>query len=276
MSNSIITPFISFPPDILRLILSQHLSVKEIVYFGLCCRHHYSYVFSNIQMWHKDRWYLPFYDGNIFPKLFKAEISKEIKYRIGLAATYTDGGEYSSYYGLKNLCDDNLTSCYCTNKTPENVNVIIQLVLTEEMEADRENIIMFVRKIDLLSPTGGYTAPLKESLVFLTLDQPNPADYDFYNGLTEEKYNELYDSVPIRIKQEKLQPIVYHKCKTVTFNEVLPSGRYFLLKLLRSGGDRVNIDVHKFRVTGFLYDIKKNVLLNSPETQPLVKIIRKQ
>jgi len=228
----------------------------------------YAYVMENLYLWNTDRWLIPS-DINMTKDLFEhlyflehnLDIVKPQK-PLPLKSISTNGQEYSSYYGIQNLCSGNGT-CYCTT-AKENVNIVIQIDVNSGVD---ENIIMFVKEIEIIPPGLGYSAPVETAIVFLSHDKPNESQSDFYNHITEEKYNESLSHIPIRTRQLQGQPITYHyipkEGSKVVLPTPLPTGRFILLKLLTSGGDKANIDILHFKVYGFLYNLKEKRVMDS-------------
>jgi len=110
--------------------------------------------------------------------------------------------------------------------------------------------------VNIVSPPGGYTAPVTLATVFLTNENPKIANFDVYDNLTEDKYNSLSENLSVRERQEKGQPILYSRCKPVILSAPFPSGKYILLKLIASGLEQNGMDVKLFQATGFVFNTR--------------------
>eukprot|EP01025_Chloroclados_australasicus_P013531 TRINITY_DN1636_c0_g1_i5.p6 TRINITY_DN1636_c0_g1~~TRINITY_DN1636_c0_g1_i5.p6 ORF type:complete len:223 (+),score=26.15 TRINITY_DN1636_c0_g1_i5:361-1029(+) len=165
---------------------------------------------------------------------------------------YADGGCFSEGYGYSNLLqDDNL--CYCSLKR-EGVNICLQ---------QRYSRSFTITGIDISAPKIGYTCPLGQGVVFSSWNRPDDQLCEMFNKVySVQEFQECVRQYRYRLQQiggideeEIPQPIMFFDLRgqySQSYHLGVPrSGRYVLLKLLRSRNCGENIDVRYVGFRGF-------------------------
>eukprot|EP01124_Arcella_intermedia_P009830 TRINITY_DN16419_c0_g1_i1.p1 TRINITY_DN16419_c0_g1~~TRINITY_DN16419_c0_g1_i1.p1 ORF type:complete len:329 (-),score=92.47 TRINITY_DN16419_c0_g1_i1:18-983(-) len=252
------------------------------------------------------RWYLgPTCDIDLpfFKTLYQLEMNPSLHKPLPLKAFYTNGGEHSSTYSVKNITSTEKPS-YCTQEL-QNIDVFLKLKEDKKAEGNPlyldydgalEDLVMLITQIDIRGSGVGYTSPLDTSVTFFLMDQPQPDQFNNYNGLDQDQFNSISLNKSIYQLQEQKLPVFfdsYHKRRenhtqsagdTSTQNEEIPAEemdgkaqeepppapfnprqalshpspvcKYIVFKMLSASGEKTNIDVSYFGVRGVLIDLK--------------------
>eukprot|EP01026_Neomeris_dumetosa_P068195 TRINITY_DN6670_c0_g1_i2.p1 TRINITY_DN6670_c0_g1~~TRINITY_DN6670_c0_g1_i2.p1 ORF type:complete len:223 (-),score=9.28 TRINITY_DN6670_c0_g1_i2:1478-2146(-) len=187
----------------------------------------------------------------------KRDIQQELSRRglypiLKFKIIYADGGCYSQEYGFSNLLIDDGT-CYSSLKR-EGVNLCVQ---------HKRACAFTITGVDVAAPRIGYTCPLGQGIIFNSWKRPDEHLCEMFDEV--HNVQEFQDCV--RQYQAKLaqmtgldqdeipQPILFFDLRGQFRQEyqlgVPRSGRYVLLKLLRSRNYGENIDVRYVGFRGF-------------------------
>jgi hypothetical protein len=196
-------------------------------------------------------------------ELFQKLYANRLRFEAG-SATYfksqyvpltlisSDGGEYGEYYRATNILIDDRYQVYCT-QSPKTENINIVMAVKDEKPS-------FVRSIKIQGPSWGYTAPINEGLIFMFDEMPDLKEIAEFDSYTNEQWtalSEVFHNDVEALKKAKC-PVAYfnnlydapERTTYINFEFPFPVAKYFVLKMLRSAGDKVNIDVASFIVYG--------------------------
>ena len=195
----------------------------------------------------------------------------------------SDGGEYNSNYSLRNILIND-TSVYCSARA-SNVNIILKLVSNTATTATSGNIEagsshsthsthsthsvsgdvsgagnypFFITHAIAKAPSTGFTSPVKDVLIFISHDYPDINASAKYNDMTFAKYSELVERKHnLKEKWDYTEPAAFLQLgksnhKVVHEFPFPRSGRYVLVKLIRSDGSGDNIDCQFIGFQGFV------------------------
>jgi len=276
------TSILSLPSIVMPLIF-RLLTVRETALLASTCKR-----FREIADQYctgDNRWYF----GKNSPKSLTRQLFQTLYYfendpskhkPIPLVPIFCDAPQYDEKYSLDKLCCTG-SVCFCTKDVPENVNVLITLGPIEGYE-NNDDLVMFVTQLDIRDPETGYTAPLDNSLVYISHEKPDPEVTITHNNMTKMYYLENFANKSIIERQEKMEPLFFTSCserREEHNNEELstwirqdmprpcPVGRWVLFKMLSSSGAKTNIDVGYFGVRGFVFDMKKMEVVNFPDME---------
>eukprot|EP01125_Pyxidicula_operculata_P017621 TRINITY_DN6193_c0_g1_i1.p1 TRINITY_DN6193_c0_g1~~TRINITY_DN6193_c0_g1_i1.p1 ORF type:complete len:248 (+),score=35.56 TRINITY_DN6193_c0_g1_i1:906-1649(+) len=205
-------PFDIIPIEIWNLVL-RFLDSKSIFYFSLCSKTVHE-IWANLD-WVGlcSKWNIPS-DVKKSSKLYhlvSAIESDSAKHKpLPLLALSTDGGEYLSSYGLKNITS-RTGRAYCTQRS-ENVNVVLKLDSSYIENVDERDLLMFITKAEIEDPHFGYTAPIDTSLLYVSLDEPDVSSTNSHKFLTKELYQSMYAPLNVVDRQRAQQPILFSSC----------------------------------------------------------------
>ncbi|CAG8516174.1 10059_t:CDS:2, partial [Ambispora gerdemannii] len=163
---------------------------------------------------------------------------------------YCDGGYYSDSYNVENILrNDN--NVYCSSKST-NINIILRF---HDHNQDVMDAPFVLTKIIVKAPTQGYTAPCKEGLIFVSHEPISLEATSKYDDFTESDFQALLAS-GVNGRIEDHWPAAYFRLDSRTnfiTQNINPnrSGKFILVKLLRSEGDEDNIDLQYLGLIGF-------------------------
>eukprot|EP01023_Acetabularia_acetabulum_P004996 TRINITY_DN12073_c0_g2_i1.p3 TRINITY_DN12073_c0_g2~~TRINITY_DN12073_c0_g2_i1.p3 ORF type:complete len:221 (-),score=19.81 TRINITY_DN12073_c0_g2_i1:936-1598(-) len=189
-----------------------------------------------------------------FEKLEGSEQQSQIQQdpRLQFKVIYADGGCFSEGYGYSNLLQDN-SLCYCSLKK-EGANLCI------EQKYQRS---FTITGIDIAAPNIGYTCPLGQGVIFSSWNRPDDQLCEMFNKVNSvQEFQECVRQYQYKLQQhsgidedEIPQPIMFFDLRGQYHQEyhlgVPRSGRYILIKLLRSRNCGENIDVRYIGFRGF-------------------------
>ncbi|KAI9138320.1 hypothetical protein BKA69DRAFT_1127436 [Paraphysoderma sedebokerense] len=155
-------------------------------------------------------------------------------------------------YSAKNLLQND-SSVYCSLKK-RNVHLSLQLLPSSSVPP---NAVFTVQEIVVKAPLTGFTAPIKDGLVFIS-HEPIPVEAtSHFDHFDQNKYLAyLAKSESASIPIAPIEPAAYFKLdyklgKAIVKLEVPRSGRYILVKMLRPvRGDNIDCEFVGFR--GFI------------------------
>ncbi|CAO3575871.1 unnamed protein product [Absidia cylindrospora] len=158
-----------------------------------------------------------------------------------------DGGCYSSTYDIHNILRND-SSVYCSGRTGT-VNILLKYCGGRVLM----DTTCVLDRIIIRSPGQGFTAPCKEGLVFIShkpidiektcqFDQFTKNDYDTYLAATKKL--DLGDHNPVAWFNTS-----NHLQQVISINQ--RSGKYVLIKLLRSEDNQENIDLEYIGFVGY-------------------------
>lgn len=167
----------------------------------------------------------------------------------------TDGGQYSSNYKCENFLSPD-SKVYCTQKK-ENINI----VLKHELE-----VPFVLTHIIVKAPEHEYSAPIGEGLIFVAHDHPDMVATSLFDNFNMSRYEAMVEVRRQRLATSSDQrstfwnlslfPAAYFDLKKdwciVQKLDVPRSGRYILVKLLRSRNSADNIDIQYMGFRGFV------------------------
>ncbi|KAG9286194.1 hypothetical protein G9A89_014180 [Geosiphon pyriformis] len=161
---------------------------------------------------------------------------------------YCDGGFYSEAYNVENILrNDNLVYWLSTN-----INIILRF---NDQTQDVMDSAFVLTKIVVKAPTHGYTAPCKEGLIFVSHEPISLEATSKYDDFTRSDYDALIESGE-NGRIEDGWPAAYFHLDSSTYytsHTFSPtrSGKFVLVKLLRSEGDEDNIDLQYLGLIGY-------------------------
>lgn len=163
-----------------------------------------------------------------------------------------DGGDCSDAYSAKNLLQND-SSVYCSLKK-RNVHLSLQLLPSSSVPP---NAVFTVQEIVVKAPLTGFTAPIKDGLVFIS-HEPIPVEAtSHFDHFDQNKYLAyLAKSQSASIPIAPIEPAAYFKLdhkvgKAIVKLDVPRSGKYILVKMLRPvRGDNIDCEFVGFR--GFI------------------------
>eukprot|EP01124_Arcella_intermedia_P019379 TRINITY_DN26693_c0_g1_i1.p1 TRINITY_DN26693_c0_g1~~TRINITY_DN26693_c0_g1_i1.p1 ORF type:complete len:383 (-),score=115.49 TRINITY_DN26693_c0_g1_i1:52-1200(-) len=204
--------------DVISCWLQPRLSIRDRVYAASTCKSMKAIEFSWV--YEPKRWYFgPHFDVDyaFFKTLYQLEMNPAMHKPLPLEAYYSNGGEYSETY-----CFQNITSteklAYCT-KEPQNVDVYLRLMEKDKEDLDDllyidfdgalEDLVMLITEIDIRGSGVGYTSPLDTSVTFFLMDQPQPDQFNSYNGLDLAQFHFLTLNKSMYQLQEQKLPAFF-------------------------------------------------------------------
>jgi len=153
-----------------------------------------------------------------------------------LSVEYCNAEDYNSFYGISNLLAKSRTA-FCTKKKSTNVDILI-----------KSEFPFVLTSYTIVSPSNWYTAPVNSGLVFVFENAPLKDCTFTYDNFTRSQYETLQPS-------QGITPVsgFFDIAKTTANVKVNPyrSGKYILLKLLDSAGNKVNIDIEYAQFNGY-------------------------
>ncbi|ORZ01880.1 hypothetical protein BCR42DRAFT_398882 [Absidia repens] len=163
-----------------------------------------------------------------------------------------DGGCHSSAYNIHNILRND-SSVYCSGRAGA-VNILLKYCGGRVLM----DTICVLDRIIVRSPRQGFTAPCKEGLVFIS-DKPIDIESNIYDKtrqfdqFTKNDY-EVYLATTNKLDMGDHNPIAWfntsnHLQQVVSINQ--RSGKYVLIKLLRSEDDQENIDLEYLGFVGY-------------------------
>eukprot|EP00698_Gefionella_okellyi_P009569 TRINITY_DN2445_c0_g1_i1.p1 TRINITY_DN2445_c0_g1~~TRINITY_DN2445_c0_g1_i1.p1 ORF type:complete len:233 (-),score=17.84 TRINITY_DN2445_c0_g1_i1:529-1179(-) len=157
----------------------------------------------------------------------------------------TDGGYFSPEYQCSNLIRADST-VYSTTKK-ENTNVVLKF----------DDVGPFVlTHIIVKAPDARFTAPIGTGLIFVSME--NDFDTSYFDGFTRAQYeSHLRTKAASGTPVTKSDPAAFFEvnsqtCVTKVKLRIPRTGRYVLIKLLRSRNDGENIDIQFVGLEGFV------------------------
>eukprot|EP00040_Diaphanoeca_grandis_P033997 m.209236 g.209236 ORF g.209236 m.209236 type:complete len:248 (+) comp33031_c1_seq5:189-932(+) len=163
----------------------------------------------------------------------------------------SDGEEYGSQYKLTNMLTPD-AKVYCSCKARD-VTVILQ-------HKDAMKSFIVTHAVIVAPPSGNFTAPVKDAIVFVSHASLSVADLNKYDGYTRQQYDAmLKNKAEMGLSLTESEPAAYLTVDETSRMAVeklsIPrTGRFVGIKFLTSlnetnGG---NIDVEYIGLKGFL------------------------
>ncbi|KAI8096648.1 uncharacterized protein BX664DRAFT_324533 [Halteromyces radiatus] len=160
-----------------------------------------------------------------------------------------DGGCYSSNYDIQNVLRND-PSVYCSGRTGT-VNISLRYLGGRNL-MDTNCVLT---KIIIRSPLQGFTAPCKEGLIFISHYPIDVEKTRRFDGFTKTDYDQ-YSSAAAVVDRDDHDPIAWFSAshrqrpqETIHINH--RSGKYILIKLLRSEREQDNIDLQYIGFIGY-------------------------
>eukprot|EP01120_Amphizonella_sp_Union-15-10_P000393 TRINITY_DN103_c0_g1_i2.p1 TRINITY_DN103_c0_g1~~TRINITY_DN103_c0_g1_i2.p1 ORF type:complete len:197 (-),score=38.10 TRINITY_DN103_c0_g1_i2:62-652(-) len=190
-------------------------------------------------------------------------MAKELGF-IPLTTHSTDVPDYPGGYVPNNMLyipntdeeDYNYRNCYCTaSGYGSNVNLVLKLDVDQTKE-----MLFLARKVKVEVPKYGYTAPLKDGLVFFSLNVPDKAYFPNFDDFSSSQFASFVNHEKEENLYPDLTPVCYFELKSeetetnVSLDTFLV-GKFIYLKLLKSVAPEINIDVAFFGVNGVCFSL---------------------
>jgi len=261
--------FTILPPELTFQIFCDYLSCHELLIIRLVSKRWYSFVSDNC-VWIRllKKLYnctVPFLSNylqsqeNLYIKhLLLLSMCGREEVRIKLVPTLTSGGQQSNYYNLSNVVAESDDSpAYCTGKPGGNLDVDVIL---------KSSSTFILTRVEITSPNKYYSAPVKSALIFVNSDKKliQTDDLSSYscNQFNKTDWNSLQqrrDSNTVIPADEPVAAFWDMSVRGQRHNESVVYtqhvnfifGNTILLRLLESGGDTFNIDIHRFKAFGY-------------------------
>ncbi|KAI7897297.1 uncharacterized protein EV154DRAFT_557617 [Mucor mucedo] len=156
-----------------------------------------------------------------------------------------DGGRYSSTYTVENVLRNDGT-VYCSEKCGT-INLLLEYVGSE-----RNSKCCSLSHIIVKSPQYGYTAPCKEGMIFMSHKPINVENTRAFDLFTRENYERYVEAK--REELDESDPVawfsaIHQRQCVIEMSE--RSGKYVLVKLLRSDHETSNMDIQYIGFVGY-------------------------
>lgn len=163
---------------------------------------------------------------------------------------YEDGGRFSSQYSVDHILKDDC-EVYCSARQ-DNINILLRFNDTAYGLSDSSCV---VTQMIVKSPMRGFTAPCKEGMMFISHDPISVEATSMFDNFTESDYVS-YARAHMDDPLDSLNPAAFFKMSDkndfiATVDLPSRSGKYVLIKLLRSEGLSENIDLQYIGLIGF-------------------------
>jgi len=238
------------PTDV-YVSISTFLHYKDLVYLSLSCKGLYEAISKGNSIWKSlvnRLWsWIPIDINNYNDFQHAVTQIKGSNQKFTLSIISCSAENYGDYYCKENVLEED-SKVYCT-KLGYNLNVSMVFNILNVPDG----AVAFVKEFVLVAPGSGYSAPIKDSIVFLSQEQPDPNLQIDTDNMTLSYFEEQLATHPAD-RKIKFMPDAFLSCPQrgrlrYTFKEPLPA-RFIHLKMLNAYGRDNNIDISGFFVYG--------------------------
>ncbi|KAI9288201.1 hypothetical protein BC943DRAFT_357904 [Umbelopsis sp. AD052] len=174
----------------------------------------------------------------------------------------TDGGHFSPTYSVQNILHDDST-VYCSGRRGT-INILLKFNPSASSGGMYKTLPCVLSQLIIRSPRQGFTAPCKEGMIFISHHPIDLKATEKFDSFTREDFKthcaklrsqtRQYDVNQISPKEDGYDPIAWFHVRReqqqcIDLGE--RSGRYVMLKLLRSENEADNIDLQYVGLMGY-------------------------
>ncbi|KAH8549954.1 hypothetical protein BGW37DRAFT_87575 [Umbelopsis sp. PMI_123] len=174
----------------------------------------------------------------------------------------TDGGHFSPTYSVQNILHDDST-VYCSGRRGT-INILLKFNPAASSGGKYKTLPCVLSQLIIRSPRQGFTAPCKEGMIFIShhpidlkatekFDRFTREDFIAHSARQRSQIRNCNQS-QISAKEDGYDPVAWFHVRReqqqcIDLGE--RSGRYVMLKLLRSENEADNIDLQYVGLMGY-------------------------